>query len=1759
MASINLSRGGKCTSPIRNDFSSTQVMRETPEYLASVSREAPAETPVRGQGANGGSRVLQTSLRQRSKASPLSVQKLSGCMSPPLSARTKPSGDLCPMKGAASGRHTGPRTVSGMGLANTARGPAGATCVVRVDQHPLYTGNSNSSNSAQRSKLRKLSAAHLTQQRAPPPPLDPGTATVPLMISTENSTVRGLRGSAANASAAAAAVLTHASRRRSVIERIAEAAGLEKTDTGDAGTTQHLLKAEQCLLGPAPRGAATARLQSPSSGDAHRTGTRASQALPSLGIQETMKMRLQQPPSNVLGESSLAQLRLPTDALVMRPPVTAQEGGENATSAHAAAIKAPLEGSGGNAEPVKAPTAAPTAAPMAASLTGGDAGATAPPSCAPTAVPPTSSPSPSGATATDAIKGIVMATTTAAPPPPLSASTVGAASLLAVSSSSPRPSNEAPTTTEAAKLSDGALSSQPSGQPSVATVAAAAAAPSPVHPSLPILHTSLREPTSEERAAAESDRLLKDLIDSAAHRKSRLAEPGWKSQGGLSYAESLYAAASPDALTEADMAALYVQREVKQKRGLYGWQQPPPNVLLPDPSQPEATWVVLGNASAQEAQQTTASQVIAESAEAADAKSKAAAGARHATHKDDPAALNAEALDDVSASVVHCIDYHAPFQEVLHPESVVCSNALPGSSDGVADARAEAQHPRISSAEGATNSLSERRPTGNAVKSFASQAVVLHDALSLLACEQLADDTIGMLARRQAYRTAMAQLNGTLCGASLSPRKRRPSALPSVLQPAAPPVEVFCELSYQAKVLLSAILYMRALGALPTLLRVGPLSEYSPVVDKANCIELVFYNPSDEEHRQLEAQKAQQARCRRQKLERQCRAMSGRSQSSMTRSHSATMPPMRASQRRARSQPPMRSLELSPGSHSGSALRSRPRSLYITTTTRNCTANDNSAGDLEEPVHHVPSTGYTHRSSPLSRGGSALSPMSPGERSQQSLQQALQQRKNTVESLLMQSLTNVVIRRSGSAVPQPGVAPLNSKADQVFGVTSNSPLTGAGIASLANPLLHSAEPSLLMEDTSEGSPSAYGTYRKPTFYESGGAFPQRSPSPESTSRVHLKPWSSSNAEAPNDEHYKASSAPSSSVLRQRRGSECCVGAGSASIPHIGGGELRTAVSPNRCVSLSAAIPLLNRLADGVPQSSSSLRRSSVQIAMNDILRSVEREKPGSPAPASPHATKAASPASPFAQRSGAHPQASAFHSSARFGSTLEAATAAPAAPGARPAKPASPYGSGMPRFPEGERELCVVLRAVIAQKSHVHAFGKSETVHVLPPLPPRTIDDNNEDTLLFKQTQKNEMDRLALDASNPLVKFLCGTRLRNAGDAGAEERENEAEQRKLLLRARARCAAAAVRQHALTLTGADGKPAVDDYGDIVVAFVLSQGPSELSGSVPDMMELETLRYRIFTLQGYSSADPSGIHTVRAAGAATAERAAAAAATTLAAPLAADTLSPPFAKDSVASTRASSPLDDAQARLQQQLSSYIAFQRSNTTTMSMADARAFSPETSLVTEASLGLSRASLRGLSHRVSFFESALRKSDPAYARSGSNDVAGGEFMSDFDLQLLRQRQCQQQRAVMQARYPLYRASSIAESTLQAFHAEAKAAVMATRRRQRPVEGGGGSDHRCSSRSNSDGGMHEQRHDTNSGDESRKLFAGQRKSAGVGAGGASVVDPTEALQAAERDLLHFRPMNLNSFHRELLEVVQYAMDLQIRQSKEKVIHAFHV
>lgn len=1670
---------------------------------------------------------------RRSQASPLSIGELTARGSPLAGAaytftrrgNEDAKGRPAMTRGRCATRSAGGGAGAGNGAMNVRvnpsqvmRGPAGTTYAVRGGQHPLFTGSSrNTSPIPQQQHHRRTSPPSGNAQT------NKAAAAASLMISAANSTVRPLRSAAVNAISAAA--LPGAARRKSVIESVAAATGVENAQSG----RQHQQMPPSSRAGTTSHGSTTGRLEQPDGSDDARARVTASHTLQPLAVAEALKMRLLTSATSANGEGSRPAQRLPDDTLVMAPPERAKPGSDNAMYAQLASFRMPDDGNASTTVPAgQQPTPPPPPPPPGVAA---EAAASAPP-------PPVN----------------VAATTdgTTAPLPP---AVPGAAATTAADPLAPPPAQTATAAaaTPAGTAQPPAAAAAVQDPPKQADNAPGASTATP----LP-LHASAREPTTEERRAAAAERLVADLLHSLHSGDSTRVDRDAAS----------HALMHLDSATATGMAALYVQRHVpslqQDRSGLFGWQRPPANVLLPDPTQQASTWTLISDATAQEAQQAAAvtqarAEAIGTAKPYSDTHALRSGGGRgggSAALRRGPAAAAAV----VDGGRQRCADYHAPFQSVLQPERLEAVDAIPDISGAVvvldtgleaetrnADGTAVVQHPfdddeNNSSADGGMHSGNSTAlltdAYGTTVKSFASQAVVLRDPLSLLASEHLAEDTVDMVARRRAYLSAMAHFGTAASGAAaaavfppMSPAMRHgPSMLHSVLQPAAPPGEVFCTLSYQAKVLLSTILYLRALGALPTLLRVGPLTEYSPIVDKENCIELVFYNPSEDERRRQEAQEAQQVRRRRQSRERQRSA--AEAQASRAPSYAATLSPS-AAQSRPRGHSPL-------SDNGRDAPRFRSRSLPLTTS-RTHTARTRSADDVEESVHLLPSASFSSRS-PLGErngGGSPRSSHGPSSPTGQ-----LQRKQSAVEGLLMQSLTSAAQRRSASIIKGGGGA----------AAAGGGVLQGAtSFTSLAGPQLRSAEPSFLVEDSIEVATAASGVFRRPTFHnEGGGAWLQRSPSQDAAARVRMPRSSGFPAEGP---QQRSISAPAGMrmVERQRRGSECCSGVSASGIPHVSG-ERRGTATP---VQPDSPVQGRGMNADAAAAPNAALRRSSVQFAVED-LTAQQKAKQGPHTAGGKEAAVAAAAASPTSLHAEQRP-APPFSPSVRFEATLDEVTAPPrmtAEADARATRPAAPHGVGKSRFLPGERELCVVLRAVVAQKSRVYAFGKAETVHVLPPLPHRTEDDAvDEDALLRTQLErkKSAVDRLSRDANNPLVRFLCGGGLRS-GSGKEESEEATAQQRRATLRERARRASVAARRHGPVPVDAEGRHTVDDYGDLVVAFVLSKHASELSGSVPDMMELETLRYRIFSLQGYNSSDPSGMQAARAAATAVgaAEGLGAGAGGIASLPLtpSVDLRSSSFANFARKSVSKSSfSAGDAQARLQHQLSSYTAFQNNPVVSSPLADGRGQQSETPFTPEASFGLPRSSVRGLNRRASFFETALRNTDSGIVRSLSNEV-DVDRLSDSDLQALRQRQHQQRRAAMRLHYPLYRASSVAESTLDAFAQEAKAAVLAARRGRRPSaspQGRAGTSRQgnCESKENSG-----------------ELLAGLglTSAAANGVRGENAQNAAGALlQEAERDLLRFRPMNMNSFHRELVDAVQYALDIQTRQKTEKALDAFHM
>lgn len=1710
--------------------------------------------------------------------------------------------------GPAGTQHSRPRVAARAGAATAAAtqsrlgltaGVGGGVYAVKTTQHPLYAGRGPSRQPPQR--------------RSPPPPSTSSAAPASvgavdggeLAISAEANTARRIqpRGTATRQSAAAppppaaaaaavggetplggvAAAARPAARRGSVIEQLAAATrheGGTAAETASAAMTlaSSFLQARRS----ASRGAASGPRPWAGAGDGD------GRALGALKPQDALRMRLQPAPSNVptgvAGEVQ-ADRRLPNDAIVLPGARRVrEEDPETSTGMYANLKSFRMPGvvtfESFNATPASTPppppqppgaaaTAATPAAPLTSEVTAifsppppGEGTTTAAPSAQVLLPPP---PPTAAVPPPPAVASAAAATPGLPPPPPLAGTAAGTAAPAAPSPGAlpPQPAaagtdaaagGAAPPPPPPASSSNAAAAAAPLAPPSVATEPGSAAPTTAPYAGPP----TPRELTAAEKAEAEQDRLLRDLLSASQQsRRAQLASRTATSESRtallLARHPNLNVFAPPTSATAAasasttDLAAA-VESAVLLRRSatggaLDGWWRPPANVLLPDPSQAAPVWALAKSASAQEAQQAAVVAVLARPpggspprptsrpVSPAAAEDKVKTGSRGAADGKD-----ADTLEARTSSVAASMDYHAPFQCVLHPEHVeqrMLPAALGAGADadtGVDDAvgwrppqapagatggaATAAGASPASAAEAspdpplrdAPESVSARDGPGrNTAKSLASQAVILSDPLSLLACEHLVQDTIDVTARRRAYLSAMDAMQGILRGGTTF-STTRPGSLESVLQVAAPPGEVFCELTYAAKVLLSAVLYMRALGALPSLLRVGPLTEYSPVVDKGNCIELVFYNPTEAEVGEAAAQEEQQL------AEQRKRSRQSLSPARMTGStvfynegatpmsrpsfFAAAAPASRTS--RSRSQPQSDGHEGGGTATARERLRSHSASTFrgspdesLDGGGRSGTAGGGGGGT---------GRGQTRRAGPLSDGtvtptraylaAAEAGQETPSSQAAHEDQYPLQRRPSAIEARLMQTLSSTAMRRMshdthGTAPPSsahPGARP---------SLSPTRSFSRASFTSLAGPPLPSTEASLVVDDALDDglrTPAASST-RRLRRSESGGAWLLRG-APQDAGRQ------ASTVAGPGGPRTEDATAPPAPP--QRRGSEAGGGAGAVGqVPRV-----RIARPPVKVVTPAEASAAA---AHAAAAPSPALRRSSVLVAMED-LQQQHRESmtPGTDPTATTTPTHVGNSAR--ASRSGPPPP-----------------------PRARFAKPATPFGHGDPRFMKGEQELCVVLRAVVAQKSHVYAFGKGETVHVLPPLPPRDADDTAADpkALLQKQAKEKaaELGRLAVNASDPLFKLLSG------GSKLRGEAKLEAEQRRANLRERARRVAASSQRRGPVTVNEHGVPTADDYGDLVVAFVLSGTASQLSGSVPDMIELEALRYRIFSLLGYSVSDPAGMQAVKQA-AASAGPLAGASAMSPRAPTAARAESVAMTASGRASGSTSS-LDPSQARLQQQLAAFTAFQ--NPGAASTSASRGEPPSAS----------RASITSIQRRPSFFESALRRTDPL-ADPGDPSQEGGHYATETDTQLRqRQQKSAQVHTVMRRRYPIYRASSVAESTLQNFFAESRAAV-ADAHRRREQRGAVSHTGAPTATSSNRGGRALPRD-------------GPGAAARQSLHGLDVAAAATALQEAERDLLRFRPMNLNSFHRELTDAVQYALDLQIRQGKENVMQAFHM
>lgn len=139
-------------------------------------------------------------------------------------------------------------------------------------------------------------------------------------------------------------------------------------------------------------------------------------------------------------------------------------------------------------------------------------------------------------------------------------------------------------------------------------------------------------------------------------------------------------------------------------------------------------------------------------------------------------------------------------------------------------------------------------------------------------------------------------------------------------------------------------------------------------------------------------------------------------------------------------------------------------------------------------------------------------------------------------------------------------------------------------------------------------------------------------------------------------------------------------------------------------------------------------------------------------------------------------------------------------------------------------EICVVVRAVVATKATVYRFGVSEVVHVLPPLPP----SNASNTLQGKGEKSKD---------SAVFRMLCA-------------RQERARQRSGVSSASSLRGRGGGMKHAAGMEmGEDGRPLPPDYGDLLIAFLQTPGDAAWVSCLPPLGELESLRFRIFALQG----------------------------------------------------------------------------------------------------------------------------------------------------------------------------------------------------------------------------------------------------------------------------------------------------------------------
>eukprot|EP00796_Vickermania_ingenoplastis_P010517 gene10517-7303_t len=116
---------------------------------------------------------------------------------------------------------------------------------------------------------------------------------------------------------------------------------------------------------------------------------------------------------------------------------------------------------------------------------------------------------------------------------------------------------------------------------------------------------------------------------------------------------------------------------------------------------------------------------------------------------------------------------------------------------------------------------------------LAQRAVLLHDERSVLRSEQLLRDS---MAEKEAAMLRLLSVGGRSAVGGEMEKDKEPRSCLRAVAGADEGDSGPCVLNDAAKQLFSALLYVRALGGFPTLVRVGPLAMSSRVVDKESCL-----------------------------------------------------------------------------------------------------------------------------------------------------------------------------------------------------------------------------------------------------------------------------------------------------------------------------------------------------------------------------------------------------------------------------------------------------------------------------------------------------------------------------------------------------------------------------------------------------------------------------------------------------------------------------------------------------------------------------------------------------------------------------------------------------------------------------------------------------------------------------------------------------------------------------------------------------------